>query len=339
MSDHPFASDAPTVSKRALEGERLLTGAYWAELRMFLGLAKAGSINAAARELGVGKFTISRQIQRLQDLLGTPLVTISKVGTALTDEGRSLVDLLQRFDVELQSITDDLRGTPGQLSGSVRVAVTDGLGLTVITPALPAFQARHPDIQIHLKTPTNMRSLRENAVDMMIGFSSEEGTDLTQLRLGTAHMLPFASLDYIDQHGEPALDDIGRHRFVNSERYTSQRGPWSAWNALAEQGQTAYLADAAMTYAMLVKMGLGIGLVPSFNALEPSVKSLSLGVEVALPIWAVAVKARLRARHVREVFAFLCELFGPDNPWFAPEIRLDMDGAAQTAGYRKLFNL
>ena len=339
MNEHPFASYAPSLSKRALEGERLLTGAYWAELRVLLGLAKAGSINAAARELGVGKNKISLQVQRLQDARVTRLLTSSTAGTALTDEGRSLVEILQRFDVELQSITDDLRGTPGRLRGSVRVSVTDGLGLTVITPALPDFQARHPGIQIHLKTPTNMRSLRENTADVMIGFSGEDATDLTQRRLGTTHMLPFASLAYLDQHGEPTLANISRHRFVNSERYRSQRGPWSAWNALADQGRTTYLADAAMTYAMMVKMGLGIGLVPSFNILEPSVRPVSLGVEVALPIWAVAVTARLSARHVREVFEFLCGLFGPDNPWFAPEIQLDLEGSAGTSGYRRLLNL
>jgi len=51
LDDHPFANGAPSISKLAIEGGSLLSGRYWGELRTFLAVAKAKSLNRAARRI------------------------------------------------------------------------------------------------------------------------------------------------------------------------------------------------------------------------------------------------------------------------------------------------
>ena len=59
--DHPYANNVQSTNGKAIDYEKLLSGPYWAELRTFLGLAKAKSINRAADTLGLSKSTISRR--------------------------------------------------------------------------------------------------------------------------------------------------------------------------------------------------------------------------------------------------------------------------------------
>ncbi|HLH50252.1 MAG TPA: LysR family transcriptional regulator, partial [Roseiarcus sp.] len=88
--DHPFRSGAPSISRLAIEEGSILSGRYWGELRTFLAVAKAKSLNRAADELGVSRMTAGREIRRLQDAIGAQLVVFGKTGAALTRRGEEL---------------------------------------------------------------------------------------------------------------------------------------------------------------------------------------------------------------------------------------------------------
>lgn len=334
--DHPYANNAQSTNGKAIDYEKLLSGPYWAELRTFLGLAKAKSINRAADTLGLSKSTISRQIHRLQDLHGGTLAVLSKTGFHLTDQGQHLAQILVAFDQSLSSIRTD---AVEQFEGVVRLSVTEGLGILFVVPALRQFTRSHPGISIRFRPPRNMTSLRENQTDIMLGFSKQVGSDLTCLRLGTLHMLPIASQDYVRSRGMPNRDNLAEHDFVDTERYSARGGPWDAWHGLVSSGRMVHEAETAVSYAMMVKAGLGIGLLASCNVIDPSFAPLNLGAEVALPIHVTALADRLGSRPTRAVFDFVVDLLGPDNPWFGPDLKLDQRGTSADDGYALLFNL
>lgn len=56
----------------------------------FVCVAKVGSINRAARTLGVAQSALSRQMQELETALGTRLLSRDERGSTLTPAGRSL---------------------------------------------------------------------------------------------------------------------------------------------------------------------------------------------------------------------------------------------------------
>lgn len=333
---HPYANGAQSTNGKAIDYEKLLSGPYWAELRTFLGLAKARSINKAADTLGISKSTISRQIHRLQDLHGGTLAVLSKTGFHLTDQGRRLAQILIAFDESLSSIRTD---AVEQFEGVVRLSVTDGLGILFVVPGLRQFTRSYPDISIRIRPPRNMTSLRENQTDIMLGFSEQTPSDLTCRRLGTLHLIPIASEDYVRVRGMPNRHNLAEHDFIDTERYSAKGGPWDAWHGLVSCGRMMHEAEAIVSYAMMVKSGLGIGLLASCNVLEPSFVPLDIGAHVALPIYMTALTDRLASRPTRAVFDFLGELLSAGNPWFGPELRLDQRGTSADEGYALLFNL
>jgi DNA-binding transcriptional LysR family regulator len=337
---HPFDSDARSVRGTALEDSPLLSGQYWGELRTFLALAKAKSLNRAADDLGVSHMTVGRQIRRLQDIMDTQLVVLTKAGARLTPKGEQLARALTTFDRDLYTLAHNVMGENKLTEGIVRVSITDGLGVAFVAPALRRFSAEYPRIQIELKTPMNFMSLRENRTDLMIGFSPEEASGgISYRQLGYLHLVPVASRSYVERKGMPTRGNLGGHEFIDSEQYSARGETWRGWRELVQQGRVAHFCDASITYGMLVKAGLGIGLLGNYTLLEPQALAVDLGVVVSLPLYALALSERLESKPVRIAHDFVSALFSTRNPWFASAPRLSVDDETYNDGIRFVFNL
>jgi len=220
-----------------------------------------------------------------------------------------------------------------------KISIMDGLGVIFVVPALASFSQAHPRLQIQLKSPSNYKSLREIQTDIMIGFSPETSADLTSIRLGSLHLMPFASSAYIQRLGVPDRENLADHEFVNTEIFASQNDIWKPWHAAIAQGKVTHTAEGSITYAMMVKAGLGIGLLANYNALEPHATPINLGVSISLPLYLVGVTERLQSKPVQIVASFLGHLFGTENPWFAERPIFEVEDDRFTYGYNMLFNL
>jgi DNA-binding transcriptional LysR family regulator len=336
---HPFDTAAPSISRRALDREGLLSGDYWGELRTFLWVAKAGSLSRAAELLGSSHATVGREIRRLQDQMGSQLVILTKNGANLTQKGRALAAELLRLDQRLFSIASDLRAEKGEADGTVRLGITDGLGVVFLVPELRRFSMQYPRIHVHLKSPGNFKNLRENQTDVILGFSPDPSHDMTSQPLGWLHFIPIASQSYIDRMGVPMPANVQKHLFIDSEIYSAKGGPWDSWHALINRGTVAHYCDASISYGMMVKAGLGIGLLVNYNMMEPAARPLDLDIHVKLRLYAVALTERLEAKPVRVIFNMVEKMFGPQNPWFQEQMALSVDDPAYREGYAMLFNL
>ena len=167
----PFDEEQQSFNKSPLDEENLLSGQFWGELRVFLAVAKTKSFNRAAEMTNTSQPTVSRQVKRLQDVVGSQLLRFSTPrGVKLTRNGEALAQVLSRLDYTLHSLTNDLKAESLEAEGTVRVSITDGLNALFAAPALSSFSAQYPKIQLHLKSPINLINLRENQTDMMIGF-------------------------------------------------------------------------------------------------------------------------------------------------------------------------
>lgn len=336
--EHPFRTGAPSISKLAIDDGALLSGRYWGELRTFLAVAKARSLNRAADELGVSRMTAGREIRRLHDAIGAQLIVFTKTGAALTRRGEGLARALQRFDQEIHSLTADLRAELRQAEGVVRLSVTDGIAVVFIVPALRRLALSYPRIRVELKTPQNYLSLAENRTDLMVGFAREDHRDMTSERAGTLHYLPIVSRAYVERKGWPTRDNLQAHQFIDSDRYSSKATVWDPWRRLVERGTVSHCCETPIGYGMMVKAGLGIGLLGSVHVLEPTVVPLDLDCQISIPLYMTALSERLQSKPVRIVYDFIRAVLGDANPWLAEDMNLAADDPSIAEGYAALFN-
>jgi len=335
----PFDEEQQSFNKSSLDEEALLSGQFWGELRVFLAVAKTKSFNRAAEITNTSQPTASRQVKRLQDVVGSQLFISTPRGVKLTQKGEALAKALSRLDHTLHSITSDLKSETSQAEGTVRVSITDGLNALFAAPALSQFSAQYPKIRLHLKNPLNVMNLPENQTDMMISIIPSESSDIQFRKLGQLHFIPVATKDYIQKHGLPTRDNLEQHLFIQSEYYLAKTGLWDGWQRAVARGRIAHYCDNSFAYGMLVKSGQGIGMLGSYSLAEPSAVPLEIDLRISVPLYLIALTERLKVRAVRLVFDWLSEVFGPNNPWFSDEFKLNNPPSEYDAGFRKMFNL
>jgi DNA-binding transcriptional LysR family regulator len=333
----PF-EEQQSFNRSPLDDETLLSGQFWGELRVFLAVAKTKSFNRAAEITNTSQPTVSRQVKRLQDVVGSQLFISTPRGVKLTQKGEALAKALARLDHTLHSITSDLRAETSEAEGIVRVSITDGLNALFAAPSLLQFSAQYPRIQLHLKNPLNLVSLRENQTDMMIGLVPNISSDVQFRKLGQLHFIPVVAKDYIQNRGLPTRANLEQHLFIQSEYYLGKTGMWDSWQHVAASGRIAHYCDNSFAYGMLVKSGQGIGLLGSYVLVEPCFVPLEIGLRISIPLFLVALTERLNARPVRLAFDWLSDVFG-NNPWFSNEFRLNNPPSEYDAGMRRMFNL
>ena len=330
-----FDEEQQAFNRSPLDDERLLSGQFWDELRVFLAVAKTKSFNRAAEITNTSQPTVSRQVKRLQDMVGSQLFIATARGVKLTEKGEALAQALGRLDHTLYSITSDLKAETTEAEGTVSVSITDGLNALFAAPALGQFSAQYPKIQLHLKNSVNLMHLRENQTDMMIGIGPAESSGTRFRKLGQLHFIPVVAKDYIRKHGLPTRDNLEQHSFLQSEYY----GQWDGWQQAVARGRIAHYCDNSFAYGMLVKAGQGIGMLGSYTLVEPCVVPLEIDLRISVPLYLTALTDRLNARPVRLVFDWLSGVFGGNNPWFSDEFRLNNPPSVHDAGFRKMFNL
>lgn len=309
--------------RRALDDTKILSGPFWGELRVFLAVAKAKSFNRAADALNMSQPTVSRQVRRLQDVMGAQLVVPTQAGITLTRQGEELARSLRDLDQKLFEISTDLNAEARTAEGTVRLVITEVLAGLSVVPALVAFSETYPKIRLELCTPASHSSLRANHGDVMISVIPQHGPDVVMRPLGFLHMLPVATKDYVDRYGVPTRSNLSAHCFLQCTTYTEIPQPWMSWNALVGQGVVTHTTDNLLNYALMVKNGLGIGLVATTALADPVALPLELGVHIKAPLFAVARTDRIGTKAVQVVFDWLSELFGETVPWFSPELRLE----------------
>ena len=318
----PFDQSNRSLNRTPLDDPRILSGPFWAELRVFLAVAKSKSFNRAAEELGISQPTVSRHVHRLQDLMGCQLISSSNSGIILTERGSELAKTLMELDDRLFKLSRQLRAETRAAKGLVHVSSTEALAGLFIVPNIAVFNEQFPNIRLHLKNPINLIKFRENQVDIALRFTQPVEKGVECLSVGYAHLIPMASHSYLARYGVPTKENLENHCFIDTDYYAARTETWSAWREALDRGHVAHFSDNSYAYAFMVKSGLGIGLLGNYTLNDAALVPLDIGVHIRLPLYLHADSERLNSKPVRAAYDWLSDLFNTRNPWFGPELSL-----------------
>src|SRR6187431_2493309 len=95
----------------------------WDGLRVFLAVARAGRLSAAAKRLAVEHTTVSRRLAALEHELGTQLFYRTAGGFLLTPVGQSVLANAEAMERAAATVGARARETTGAVSGRVRLAL------------------------------------------------------------------------------------------------------------------------------------------------------------------------------------------------------------------------
>lgn len=183
------------------------------ELRLFILVLSSGSFSAAGRQLGLSPASVSRQINRLEDSLGTRLINRSSRRISLTEAGelfRERVFAILRDIDETRMAVTELGKSP---QGMLHVHSTYLIGQYLILPMVPDFLKQYPGINLQLTFSEEPIDLVEKNVDVSIRREATNlGLSLMIRKLGSCSRVLCASPGYLKTRGEPrSPEELGGH--------------------------------------------------------------------------------------------------------------------------------
>ncbi|ARP82244.1 LysR family transcriptional regulator [Bordetella genomosp. 8] len=155
----------------------------WSDLRIFLAIAREGSLGAAARVLGQTQPTMGRRLKSLEQQVGHVLFQRTRHGFVPTDEGHALLAHAERMEAEALAAMRELSGAETQLSGLLRVSCSDWFGSLLLTPVIAEFSQRHPGVTIELLTDPRLYSLPHREADCVMRILPFEDPDVVSKKL------------------------------------------------------------------------------------------------------------------------------------------------------------
>ena len=119
-------------------------------LKVFVEVAKQGSISAAAEELSYTQSAVSQQIAALEAETGVTLIERLPRGVRLTTAGATLLTHAEGILGRLAAAEADMEAIAGLRGGQLRMASFPTAGATLMPLAIAMFRAQHPEVELTL---------------------------------------------------------------------------------------------------------------------------------------------------------------------------------------------
>jgi DNA-binding transcriptional LysR family regulator len=155
----------------------------WSDLRVFLAVARAGTLGAAARRVGQTQPTMGRRLRALEHALGHTLFQRTSDGFVLTDEGQAMLPHAERMEEEALALQRELAGSNQLLEGLLRVSCSDWFGVHVLTPVLAEFARAQPRVVVELLTDPRLYSLPRREADLVFRIQPFDEPEVVSRRL------------------------------------------------------------------------------------------------------------------------------------------------------------
>ena len=239
----------------------------WDDVRLFLAVARAGQILAAARRLELNHATVGRRLTALEAGFGARLLDRRPNGCELTEAGRTFLEQAERMEAAMLAARAGVGGTDVALSGSVRVGAPDGFGTMFLAPRLWRLTDTHPDLTVQLVPVPRAFSMSRREADIAITIERPQAGRLVAAKLVDYSLGLYASAAYVEAHGAPlSLADLPRHRLVGAVEDLLY-SPRLAYHAdIVTDWPARFEVSSALGQTEAVAAGAGIGILHGFMA-------------------------------------------------------------------------
>lgn len=232
----------------------------------YVAVVECGSLTAAARRLGRSLQAVSRLLAELERELGVQLVARTTRSCRPTAAGERFYARIRTVLADLDLARNEVAAAAGEIDGKLRIGAPNQFGVRHLVPALAAFMARYPALDVELLLSDQLADPQATGLDLVLRFGQPADSSLRQHRLGTVRRAIYGAPGYFAQHGRPLHPrELRRHQCIVRG---GVRGA-ETWRFQGKQGAVAvrvggrFRSDsiAACCEAAIQGVGLGRGLL------------------------------------------------------------------------------
>lgn len=274
----------------------------WNDLKIFLAIARSGSLRKAATVTQSSISTVSRRIEILESDLGIKIFTRRPEGYLLTKAGSELMNEIVTLEAQASMIENKASRLSNQPEGSVHLTVPDAVFTYLLTEEFKFFKQNFSNIHLHItSTYTHLDIIRGEA-DIALRCTNTPDDRLVGKKLSSFYNNYYASKEYLLEFdlsdpncGAQWLGQGNSQRFqewIASSPYPHFPVSWEIPN---------YPAQVAAC-----KSSLGMAVLPCFiGDQEPSLVRLTQTAFSSLETWLLVHPELKNLERVKTIFNFL----------------------------------
>ena len=282
-----------------------MADANWDLFRLFFAVARTGSVNRAAQDLGMSQPTLSRRLKELERYVGAPLFFRASSGVNLTQEG------------------EDLRR-----SASDMMAAFESFHHWLL-PRVKKLRDLNNRIHLEIVSTIHQQGVAASDLDFVIRMGDPGESELIGKRVANVSMGLFASEEYLAAHPAPrSLEELKEHDIIGtasdfpvlqSER-VGQMPLMTHYRAAADARSVLRVMPLANHFAAASE-GLGLALLAIPFALAENLVRVLPQESTFMNVWLLRRRESELRRLTREVRRFLESEFAHSKGWFSGEQR------------------
>jgi DNA-binding transcriptional LysR family regulator len=294
-------------------------------MAIFARVVAAGSLSAAARDLGISPALVSRRLAALEGRLGVRLVNRTTRSLHLTVEGSRYYESCTRVLAEIEEADAEVSAGRIEPQGALKIALPASFGHQHVAPLVPRFATLYPKVQLALSLSDRSVSVMDEGFDLAVVIAQLADSSLAARKLAPNRRVVCASPAYLAAHGTPrSPEELAQHNCLVTDDFVSA---WEYKDSAGRPGiarvQGRYASDNWEVLREWALAGLGIALKSTWDIY----RQLQDGSLVALfpgytfhsdvAIYAVYPHRRFLPAKTRVFIEYLAASFGPDPYWDA----------------------
>ncbi|WP_077044863.1 LysR family transcriptional regulator [Pseudomonas sp. KK4] len=292
-------------------------------MRAFVRVVEAGSFTKAAENLDMSRTTVTQLVQQLEAHLRIKLLNRTTRRVNVTTDGAAYYERVVRLLAELDDIESNLPGVSTAPRGLLRVDVPSPFANIILVPALPAFYARYPDIQLELGVSDRTVDLIGENVDCVVRGGDVKDGSLVARHVGDLQLGVYAAPSYLTQAGTPAHPDelldpghrVVHYRWANGLPYTMNKGS----ETVRIGGRYVLAIDDGNAYLTAGLRGLGALWLPEYMAKPHAASGALIRLFTdwridPMPLYVAYPPNRYVRRHLRVFIDWIIELMAVHAP-------------------------
>ena len=174
------------------------------ELDALIAVARTGTFQAAAKELGLSTSALSAAIARLEARLETRLFHRTTRSVSLTEAGQRYIERIGPALAEIHRASDEIGSQPEAPSGTLRINASAEAIRMIFDPLLVDYLRRFPAMRLDIVSESRMIDIVEEGFDAGIRLAESVPQDMIAVPLSDdLRMRVVGAPEYLAQHGHP----------------------------------------------------------------------------------------------------------------------------------------
>jgi len=240
-------------------------------MQAFARVVEAGSFTKAAQTLHMSKTTVTQLVQQLEARLRVRLLNRTTRKVNVTADGAVYYERVVRLLADMDDAETSLSNASVLPKGQLRVDVPSPLARMILVPALPAFHAKYPDIQLDMGVSDRTVDLIGENVDCVVRGGELTDQSLRARHVGDLQLGVYAAPSYLERAGTPShpreLEDT-HHRIVGFLwARTGKAFPYAMrrdGESVKVQGRYVLAVDDGNAYLAAGLAGMGVLWLPDY---------------------------------------------------------------------------